>query len=91
MTSAKKWQRGSAIGPTTRFDRGPANDCHRRLSPVAVAFGRGLLSDPIAAAEPGRRQPLNLPKSDLADSMRELRKRWLEEPQPWRYRRPRYG
>jgi hypothetical protein len=45
------------------FGRHLLNGRNRRISPIAVRSGEGLLSDPIAGAQRGRRELLFMPQS----------------------------
>jgi hypothetical protein len=51
----------TAMGRTRQFDRGPANGCNRRVSPVAAHSGDRLLSKPTAGTQPCLREPLFMP------------------------------
>jgi len=51
------------MGRTLPLDIGPATDRNRRISPIAVRPGEGLLSDHIAGAQPWRRELVFLPHS----------------------------
>ncbi len=52
---------GRLRGRPQRFDRCPANDRNRRYLVIAARSGQGLLTEPIAGAQVGRRELVILP------------------------------